>query len=139
MDREISKKKFREQKLKRITGVSVLFLALAAAVIIGPRLLTPTVDDIRHSLDTVTRRTILLTTQASGTLIPAYHELLTTPYTTTISEVLASAGDTINPGDTLILLHTDKIQEDLARSQWELMKKQNNAAKIQEELQQKKV
>lgn len=139
MDRKISREQLRARWLKRIlagTGVALIF-----GLIIGfaPRIFTPTIQDLERSLDTVSRRTVLLTTQASGTVIPAYHEIVTAPYTSSITRVLASAGDTVGPQDTLICLDTHKIEEALAKAKWELRKKQNNAAKIEEELNQKTI
>lgn len=104
MDRKISADELRKRKMKlyaKITSLSVVFVVILAAIayILKPAI---TLTDIETSM--AQKGCLEISIGATGTIIPFYEEVITSPIATKIIDVYKKSGETLHKGDTILRL-----------------------------------
>ena len=104
MDREIPEEVRRRKRNKRLMGYGVALVA--GAVVIGTviSLLRTGVKERDLTFSTVDRGTIEVSVSASGQVVPAFEEIITSPINTRIVEVYKKGGDSVDVGTPILRL-----------------------------------
>lgn len=104
MDRKIDKKTLGRERRVRIlkwsAGVAAAILMAGGALV----MITPTVARRDFTLGGADRGPLETTVVASGRVVPAYEEVITSPVATRVIKVYAQAGDSVAAGTPLLQL-----------------------------------
>lgn len=114
MDREIPKEELRREQRKKwlIYGGSAVMLIAVFAVLTS--LLRSSVSRKDVVMSTVDRGIIEASVNASGKVVPAFEEIITSPISTRIVEVYCKAGDSVDVGTPLLLLDLQSAQTEMS-------------------------
>lgn len=117
MDRPIPKEEIRARLRKRW-----IYIGVAAAVIIGAIVLVTSLarSSVKRSeliLARATFGTIETSVGASGRVVPAFEEVITSPISSRIMEVYLKAGDTVSEGTPIVRLDLTSTRADLEKLQ----------------------
>lgn len=130
MDRELDVS-FRRRLMARRAGVGGAGVALVVAVLLFlPGWLRPSVDRDRIRTARVERGPVEATVQASGTVIPAFEGVLSSPVEARVQKILKRPGQRVVVGDEILALDTSASQLDLGRLEDRLMQKANEQEQI---------
>lgn len=115
MDRELDSG-FRRERLLRRLGVAVGLVALGAAVfVVLPGWLRPSVERARLRTGVVDRGPVEGTIEASGTVVPAFEKVLSSPVEARVERIRIRPGATVAPGDEILALDTSASRLELDR------------------------
>ncbi|MEL7159599.1 MAG: HlyD family efflux transporter periplasmic adaptor subunit, partial [Bacteroidota bacterium] len=109
MDRTIDKTTLNKGRNRRIMRWVLGLLALVAVIYFGLRLLRPTADASKLRFGVVERGEVLNAINATALILPAFEEQVNSPVSTTIDEVLLTAGKEVKAGDLLMKLDRDYV------------------------------
>ena len=130
MDRELDVS-FRRRLMARRVGVGVAGVALVVAVLLFlPGWLRPSVDRDRIRTARVERGPVEATVQASGTVIPAFESVLSSPVEARVQKVLKRPGERVAVGEEILVLDTSASRLDLERLEDRLEQKANEQEQI---------
>lgn len=110
MDIKIEKKQLRRESAKRYVKYGVIIASVIAVVAI---LIASMGKDINRNdiiIGTVDEGSLDITVPASGRVVPAYEEIITSPVSSRVLKVFAQAGDSVKAGQPL--LEIDLRQEE---------------------------
>lgn len=131
MDRELDAS-YRYRRLGRRMAVVGPILALCVAILVLlPGWLRPSVARERIRTAVVERGPVEASVEASGTVIPAFESVLSSPLETRVEKILKRAGDPLRPGEGILQLDTSAFQLDLARLEDRLEQKRNEQRQLQ--------
>ena len=131
MDRAIPVSVQRKRKLKKAgiwAGGFVVVLCIAAWL--GTQLMT-SVDKKTLIISEVDRGTIDVSVTASGTIVPAFEEVIVSPISSKILEVYAHSGDNVDVGTPLLRLDLQSAEMDYAQALDEREIKRQQMAQLQ--------
>jgi HlyD family secretion protein len=135
MDREIDLNFRRKRLLKRLFFTLIIIAFLTAGFIYAPRLMKSSVSRSRIRTARVDSGTIEATVTASGTVVPEFEQVISSPINAQVKKILKRAGDEVRKGEPILeldvnesILAIDKINQQIAL-------KQNQQAKIKLDLQ----
>ena len=114
MDREIPKEELRREQRKKwliYGGIAVVLIAVFAVL---TSLLRSSVSRKDVVMSTVDRGIIEASVNASGKVVPAFEEIITSPISTRIVEVYCKAGDSVDVGTPLLLLDLQSAQTEMS-------------------------
>lgn len=132
MDRAIPESQLKKRKqLKLIRICAVVLVAVVGVVVVGS-LMRASVAESDLKIATADVGTIDVTVTGSGTVSPAFEEIITSPINSRIVEVYCKAGDSVSVGTPLLRL-------DLQSTETELKKLTNQIAMKRHELEQQRV
>lgn len=130
MDRELDVS-FRRRLLARRVGMGGAGVALVVAVLLFlPGWLRPSVDRDRIRTARVERGPVEATVQASGTVIPAFESVLSSPVEARVQKILKRPGERVAVGDEILALDTSASRLDLERLEDRLAQKANEQEQI---------
>jgi HlyD family secretion protein len=130
MDRELDVS-FRRRLLARRVGMGGAGVALVvAALLFLPGWLRPSVSRERIRTARVERGPVEATVQASGTVIPAFESVLSSPVEARVRKILKRPGERVVAGDEILSLDTSASQLDLGRLEDRLMQKANEQEQV---------
>ena len=116
MDRQIPVSEQRRRKLKRWgIGVAIALAVLAAGAWLGTQML-PTLNRKALVISEVDRGTIDVSVSATGRVVPAFEETITSPISAQILEVYAHSGDSVDVGTPLLRLDLQSAELDYAKA-----------------------
>lgn len=131
MDRQISVSTIRKKKLR--LGIRILAFVLLIILVIQVirSFIHPSVflSDIKTAV--AETGDIEGSVTASGTVLPEFEEVITSPVTSQILKIYRNVGDIVKPGDTVLILDTKNEQFQLEKMLEELASKQNRIKKMQ--------
>lgn len=134
MDRELEPD-FRRQLIWRRAGWTGGSLALIAAVLLLlPGWLRPTLERDRLRTGRVDRGPIEGVIEASGTVIPAFEGVLSSPVEARIQKILKRPGEVVRAGEEILALDTSGSRLALERLEDQLSKKLNEQLQLRLEL-----
>ncbi|MCF7919000.1 MAG: efflux RND transporter periplasmic adaptor subunit [Candidatus Cloacimonetes bacterium] len=123
MDRELNAEELRRLRWKRIiTGCVIIFVVVL--LLFGIRqLLGRRIERSRLVISVAEPGVIEGTITASGAVVPAYEQTLSSPFISRIDSVYRQAGDEVKKGDRLLKLNIDymELQHEKAQDEYELM------------------
>ena len=131
MDRAIPVSEQRKRKMKRagmwIGGFAV---AMGLATWLGTQMIT-TLDKKTLIISEVDRGTIDVSVSATGTVVPAFEEVIVSPISSKILEVYAHSGDSVDVGTPLLRLDLQSAETDYAQALDEREIKRQEMAALQ--------
>ena len=134
MDREIEPD-YRRRAMWRRAGWTGGSLALIAAVLLLlPGWLRPTLERDRLRTGRVDRGPVEGVIEASGTVIPAFEGVLSSPVEARIRKILKRPGEVVRAGEEILALDTSESRLALERLQDQLAKKINEQLQLRLEL-----
>src|ERR1044072_3807762 len=135
MDREIDQNFRRKRLIKRVFFSLIIVALLTAGFIYAPRLMKSSVSRSRIRTARVDSGAIEATVSASGTVVPEFEQVISSPISAQVKKILKRAGDEVRKGEPILeldvnesILAIDKINQQIAL-------KQNQQAKIKLDLQ----
>ena len=98
------------------------------------QLIRPTIRSGNFSIASVETGDVLATVSASGTVLPEFEEIKTSPISSRIIKIYQSLGSEVNTGDTILTLDINSSNTALEKLKDELALKKNNATKLKLQL-----
>ena len=98
------------------------------------QLIRPTIRSGNFSTASVETGDVLATVSASGTVLPEFEEIKTSPISSRIIKIYQSLGSEVNKGDTILTLDINSSNTALEKLKDELALKKNNATKLKLQL-----
>lgn len=139
MDREIPQKIIRKKnRLKFIKTASAVIVLLAAFW--GFRaVISPSLARNKIRIGVVERAPIYASVNATGTVIPKFEQIITSPISSRVEETFFAAGDPIKRGQKILKINTESIQLEYDRMLDELELLKNNRVRLEIKLDQDKI
>ncbi|HEY2292608.1 MAG TPA: HlyD family efflux transporter periplasmic adaptor subunit [Thermoanaerobaculia bacterium] len=130
MDRELDARD-RYGRLGRRAAVGMGALGLVVAVLILlPGWLRPSVAREQVRTGTVDRGPVEGIVEASGTVVPAFEGVISSPVEARVEKVLKRPGDLVKAGDPILALDTSTARLDLGKIEDQLAKKANEQQQL---------
>jgi len=134
MDREIDFTFRRKRLMRRVLG-SILSITLVAAVFIwGPRLIKPSVARARIRTAKVDTGVIEATITASGTVVPEFEGVISSPVNARVLKILNRPGAVLSKGDPILELDLNESRLAVEKLNQQIELKQNQQAKAKLDL-----
>ena len=134
MDRELSESVKWKRKKKLLIRMAIGVLVFVIIVFSFRQLIRPTIRFGNFSIASVETGDVLATVSASGTVLPEFEEIKTSPISSRIIKIYQSLGSEVNTGDTILTLDINSSNTALEKLKDELALKKNNATKLKLQL-----
>ncbi len=132
MDREIEIGVRRRRVAKRVALAAIAVLGAAGLLAFGASWLSPAIPRARTRFAVVERGDLEATLLASGTVIPAYERVVSSPMEARVERVLRKPGEVIEAGQAILELDTSAVRLRLERLLEQLA--QNHNERLQRSL-----
>jgi len=134
MDKQISRKVLLQRKRKKTTVVSIAMVVLLLSIWAFRSYVKPTIS--KAGLITAIAETgdMENTLTASGEVLPEFEEILTSPISASIQNVIMDAGKKVTPGQSVLSLDKSAAQTDFERQKFQLESKQSEISKLKLDL-----
>jgi HlyD family secretion protein len=136
MDRPVSKEHKRKILIRQSGFVLLIILVPLLIVLFLKSVFIPSVSLSKVSTAVSEKGDIQITVQGSGNVIPAYEEIITSPFRSNIMRIIKKPGDKVLPKDTLLVLNNKLAENDLNMLTNELDLQNIRIDKLKIELQQ---
>jgi HlyD family secretion protein len=136
MDRPLSKEHKRKILLRQSGFASLIIVVPLLIALFLKSAFIPSVSLSQVTTGVSEKGDIQITVQGSGTIIPAYEEVLTAPFRSNLVKIIKNPGDKVLPGDTLLVLNNKLAENDLNMLKNELDLQNIRIDKLKIELQQ---
>lgn len=136
MDRPVSKEHKRKLLIRQIGVISVIIVVPLVIILFMKSVFNPSVSISQVETGISDKGDIQITVQGSGTVIPAYEEIITSPFKSNIVKIIKNPGDKVFPKDTLLILNNKLAENDLNLLTNELALENIRIDKLKIELQQ---
>lgn len=130
MDREIAPSVRRTRITKRVVTIAIAVAAIVFSFAATVSWLRPSIRRIDLQTARVERGAIDATLQASGTLVPAIEQVVSSPLESRVLRIARHAGDRVRAGDEIVALDTSSAKLDLERFDEQLAQKENEQAQL---------
>src|SRR6476661_6075602 len=130
MDRELDAS-YRYRRLGRRAAVGIGGVGLCVAVLVLlPGWLRPSVAREQVRTGTVDRGPVEGVVEATGTVIPAFEGVISSPVEARVEKVLKRPGDIVRAGDEILSLDTATARLDLGKIEDQLARKANEQEQL---------
>ena len=131
MDKPIDKKLIRrERRLKQLRwGIGAGVMVVAVGWLVSD--ITPTINSNDITVAVTDRGALDVAVAASGQIVPAYEEIISSPVSTRLLKAFAQAGDTVKAGMPLLELDLEKEQIELEKRHEALIKEEQSLRQMQ--------
>ena len=136
MDRPVSKEHKRKLLIRQIGVISIIIIVPLLIVLFLKSVFIPGVSLSQVATGISDKGDIQITVQGSGNVIPAYEEIITSPFKSNIVKIIKKPGDKVFPKDTLLILNNKLAENDLNMLTNELALENIRIDKLKIELQQ---
>ncbi|MEO6686709.1 MAG: efflux RND transporter periplasmic adaptor subunit [Dyadobacter sp.] len=134
MDREVEPLYVQKQnKLRWIVGVAAI-IAIAAGIYLFRRSLQGPIESSRIRTAAVETGDVENTITASGEIIPAYEQIITSPIRASIRRILINPGTPVSPGQAIVDLDKSLTEIELEKFQDQLALKKNSIEQLRMKL-----
>jgi HlyD family secretion protein len=120
--------------MRRVTGVILSATLVAAVFIWGPRLIKPSVARARIRTAKVDTGMIEATITASGTVVPEFEGVISSPVNARVLKILKRPGAVLSKGDPILELDLNESRLAVEKLNQQIELKQNQQAKAKLEL-----
>ena len=134
MDRPIDPFYKRKQFIKQSIRIAIILAVILAVFIWVPGWIQPSISKNRIRTAKVDSGPIEATISASGTVVPEFEQIITSPIDTRVIKVLKRAGTALRKGDQIISLDVTELALALEKVNEELALKQNRQAQLKLDL-----
>lgn len=117
MDRTISADILRKKKLKFYFRIGIASAVVVVGVIITSYMLKPSIQASVIETATAQQGVIEISIGATGSVVPFYEEIITSPIATKILDVYKKAGEEVKKGDTILQLDLSSANVDFQADQ----------------------
>ncbi len=138
MDRPLSKEHKRKILIKQISFISLIVIIPLLILLLFKSIFNQSVSLSQITSSVAERGNIQITIQGNGVVIPAYEEIITSPFRSNVLKILRSPGTKVKQGDILVLLDNKLADNELSMLRNELDLKNIRIEKLKIELQQLK-
>ena len=138
MDRPVSKEHKRKLLIRQIGVISTIIIVPLLIILFMKSVFVPSVSISQVVTGISDKGDIQITVQGSGNVIPAYEEIITSPFRSNIMKIIKKPGDKVFPKDTLLVLNNKLAENDLNMLSNELDLENIRIDKLKIELQQLK-
>jgi HlyD family secretion protein len=138
MDRPVSKEHKRKLLIRQIGVISIIIGVPRVIILFMKSVFVPSVSISQVATGISDKGDIQITVQGSGNVIPAYEEIITSPFRSTIMKIVKKPGDKVFTKDTLLVLNNKLAENDLNMLSNELDLQNIRIDKLKIELQQLK-
>ena len=115
MDREIPKEELTRCRRRRIAVAAAIITAAVVGIAILFSSLSSSISRTDIILSEATIGTIETSINSSGTVVPAFEEIITSPISTRIVEVYCNAGDSVGVGTPLLRLDLQSAEAEMRK------------------------
>jgi HlyD family secretion protein len=130
MDRELdARDRYRRLGRRAAVGLGALGLCVAVLILL-PGWLRPSVAREQVRTGTVDRGAVEGIVEASGTVVPAFEGVISSPVEARVEKVLKRPGDLVKAGDPILALDTSAARLDLGKIEDQLAKKANEQQQL---------
>ncbi len=136
MDRPLSKEHKRKLLIRKAGVVLIIIIVPLAIVLFLKSVFIPVVSLSKVTTASAGIGNIEITVQGSGIVIPAYEEVITSPFRSNVVKIVKSPGAKVEKGDTLLVLDNRLAENDLDMLRNELDLQNIKIDKLKIELQQ---
>jgi HlyD family secretion protein len=130
MDREIDQSFQRRQTWRRVGWTGGSLALVAAVLLLLPGWLRPSLDRERIRLGTVDRGPVEGVIEATGTVIPAFEGVLSSPVEARVEKILKRPGEVVKAGEEILKLDTSASRLSFERLRDQLAKKANEQLQL---------
>lgn len=130
MDRELDASFRRRQVWRRVGWTGGSLALIAAVLLLLPGWLRPSLDRDRIRLGKVDRGPVEGVIEASGTVIPAFEGVLSSPVEARVEKILKRPGEVVKAGEEILKLDTSASRLSFERLQDQLSKKANEQLQV---------
>jgi HlyD family secretion protein len=134
MDKQISRKVVLRRKRKKTVIVSLAMAGLLVSIWAFRSYVKPTVSKSGLITAVVETGDMENTLNASGEVLPEFEEILTSPISASIQNVIMDAGKKVTPGQSVLSLDKSAAQTDFERQKFQLESKQSEISKLKLDL-----
>jgi HlyD family secretion protein len=136
MDRPVSKEHKRKLLIRQIGVISIIIFVPLLIILFMKSVFISSVSISQVATGITDKGDIQITVQGSGNVIPAYEEIITSPFRSNIMKIIKKPGDKVFPKDTLLILNNKLAENDLNMLTNELDLENIRIDKLKIELQQ---
>jgi HlyD family secretion protein len=130
MDRELEASyRYRRLGRRAVVGLGALGLCRAVLILL-PGWLRPSVARDQVRTGTVDRGPVEGIVEASGTVVPAFEGVISSPVEARVEKVLKRPGDLVKAGDAILTLDTSSARLDLGKLEDQLARKANEQQQL---------
>jgi HlyD family secretion protein len=130
MDRELdARDRYRRLGRRAAVGLGALGLCVVVLILL-PGWLRPSVAREQIRTGTVDRGPVEGIVEASGTVVPAFEGVISSPVEARVEKVLKRPGDLVKAGDPILALDTSAARLDLGKIEDQLAKKANEQQQL---------
>ncbi len=115
MDKPISQDLKRKKRIKSYLRLGGLALAIVILIICVDRISGKSVKANEVTLSTVTTGPLVTTITASGSVVPAFSQVVNSPVSSTVLRVFVHPGDTVTAGTPLLELDLSAAETDYSK------------------------
>lgn len=130
MDRPISQDSQRNTNLKKWAGYIIGIAALVAAIWAIRLFIKPSMDTTKFRIAKAVIGEMDETITSSGTVVPAFESVITSPITAEILSVKSKPGTTVDRGSAILELNTEFTKLEVAQLKDELELRKNNVKRL---------
>ncbi|MCG6187901.1 efflux RND transporter periplasmic adaptor subunit [Maribellus maritimus] len=134
MDRDLPADVKKKRKKTILIRIVIGGLILIISVFSLRQLIRPTIRSHNFFVATVETGDVLATVSASGTVLPEFEEIKTSPISSAIVEIHQNLGNEVDTGDTILILDINSSVAALKKLKDELALKKNNATRLKLQL-----
>ena len=138
MDRPVSKEHKRKLLIRQIGVISIIVFVPLLIILFLKSVFVPAFSISQVVTGISGKGPVQITIQGSGSVIPAYEEIITSPFKSSIVKITRKPGDKVMPKDTLLILDNKLANNDLNMLLNELELQNIRIDKLKIELQQLK-
>jgi HlyD family secretion protein len=131
MDRELSREQILRRQRKRIAQGGIIFIIVLVLFLLFRFWLRPVIHRSEIQTTFTDRGDIEATISASGTILPEFEEVISSPITSRILHIYHNVGETVKEGEIILSLDKKNEQLQLAKSLEDLASKENQKKKLQ--------
>lgn len=113
MDRALPKEAVRKNQIRKSAVILVPLILLVLLILVIRSLLTPALCRSEILTAVAENGAIESTITATGVVVPAFEQVITSPIQSTVSEVYLRSGDDVSDGESLLRLNQEFIQMSL--------------------------
>ncbi|SFA54252.1 HlyD family secretion protein [Pedobacter suwonensis] len=134
MDKLIEEEVLAKNKKKNYLLVSIILILLIASIWFVRFYFKAALTEANITTAKVENGIIENTINATGEVLPEFEEVLTSPISASIKNVLMDAGKKVNKGQSILLLDKSVSQTDYGKLQFQMESKQNEISKLKLDL-----
>jgi len=134
MDRELSQDEVKRARVKRYSRLLVAIVIPVAGLLLVRAMLKPELHRSRILTSIAETGPLEATVSASGTVVPGFEQVITSPMVSRINRVFLKTGDRADSGQSVLELDTESIARTLDQLRDELKLHENEKERLSLEL-----